>query len=84
MSDIRTVVRDFILTHCLPGESPENLTDDTALRTGGILDSMTTLKLVSEIEKAEGFEIEAHEVDDENFRSVDDIVAFVERRRAGR
>lgn len=84
MNEIRAVVRDFILSNCLPGESPENLTDDAALRTSGILDSMTTLKLVSEIEKTEGIEIEAHEVDDENFRSVDDIVAFVERRRAAR
>jgi len=84
MSDIRAIVRDFILTQCLPGESPENLQDDTPLRTSGILDSLRTLQLVSEIEKAEGFEIEAYEVDDENFRSVDDIVAFVEQRRAAR
>jgi acyl carrier protein len=84
MSDIRAVVRAFILTHCLPGEAPENLKDDAALRTDGILDSMSTLKLVSAVEEAEGFEIEAHEVDDENFRSVDDIVRFVERRRAAR
>jgi acyl carrier protein len=84
MSDIRAVVRDFILAQCLPGESPENLRDDMALRTTGILDSMSTLKLVSVIEETQGFEIEAHEVDDENFRSVDDIVTFVERRRDAR
>lgn len=84
MSDIRSLVRDFILSECLPGEKPENLSDDVALREGGILDSMTTLKLVSAIEKSEGFQIEAHEVSDENFQSVDSIVAFVEGRRGSR
>ncbi|MFT3775356.1 MAG: acyl carrier protein [Minicystis sp.] len=84
MSDIRAVVRDFILTQCLPGEAPENLQDDTALRTSGVLDSMTTLKLVSAIEAAAGIEVEAHDVSDDNFESVEKIVAFVEQRRAGR
>ena len=80
MSDIRATVREFILTNCLPGELPENLHDDMPLRTSGILDSMTTLKLVAEIERVGGFEVEAYEVSDENFRSVDDIVRFVEQR----
>jgi len=80
MSDPRAFVRDFILTQCVPGESPENLGDDTPLRSSGVLDSMTTLKLVKEIEAAFRFEIEAHEVNDENFSSVDSIVAFIEGR----
>lgn len=81
MSDIRSLVRDFILTECVPGEDPDNLKDDAPLRESGILDSMSTLKLVSAIEKDVGFQIEAHEVSDENFHSVDSIVAFVEEKR---
>jgi acyl carrier protein len=84
MSDHRGFVRDFILNECLQGESPENLSDDAPLKASGILDSMTTLKLVSAIEKELGFEIEAHEVTDENFASVDSIVAFIESKRGAR
>jgi acyl carrier protein len=84
MNDIRAVVREFILTQCLPGESPENLRDDTPLQGTGILDSMKTLKLVSVIEETEGVSVEAHEVDEDNFQSVDNIVAFVEGKRAAR
>jgi len=82
MSELRGFVRNFILTERLPGESPENLLDDTPLKSSNILDSMTTLKLVNAIEKEVGFEIEAHEVTDENFASVDTIVVFVEERAA--
>lgn len=82
MSDVRAMVRDFILTECLPGEAPENLQGDTALRTTGILDSMKTLKLVSALEDATGLTLEAHEIDDQNFETVDAIVAFIDARRA--
>lgn len=82
MSEIRGFVRSFILAECLPGEAPENLLDDTGLKTGGILDSMTTLKLVKALEDELKIEIEAHEVSDENFASVDSIVEFVESRGA--
>jgi acyl carrier protein len=84
MSELRGFVRSFILTECLPGESPENLLDDTPLKSSGILDSMTTLKLVNALEKETSTEIEAHEVTEENFTSVDTIVAFIEERGAGR
>lgn len=84
MTDIRATVRDFILTECLPGEAPENLTDDMELRQSGILDSMKTLKLVSTIENATGLTLEAHEIDDQNFASVDAIVDFVDARQAAR
>jgi acyl carrier protein len=82
MSELRGFVRNFILVECLSGEAPENLLDDTPLKSSGILDSMTTLKLVNAIEKEVGFEIEAHEVTEENFTSVDSIVSFIEERAA--
>lgn len=81
MSDIRNVVRGFILQHCLPGEPPESLRDDAPLRTSGLLDSQASLRLVSALEAAAGIEIEAHEVSDDNFDTVDDIVAFVEDKQ---
>ncbi len=82
MSQVADTIRQFILTKYLPGESPENLRDDTPLRTSGVLDSLATLALISFIEQEYGIEVEAHETDVDNFDKIQDIVAFVERKRA--
>ena len=75
-------IRQFILSEFLPGESPSNLRDDTPLRTSGILDSVATLRLVSFIEEQFGIEVDAHEAGVENFDRIEDIAAFVERKRS--
>jgi acyl carrier protein len=82
MNDIANSIRTFILENYLPGESPANLRDDTPLRTSGVLDSLATLALVSFIEKQYGIEVEAEETDIDNFDRIQDIAAFVERKRA--
>ena len=83
MSEVADTIRDFILTKYLPGESPENLRNDMPLRTSGVLDSLATLALIGFIEQQYSIEVEAHETDVDNFDRIDDIVAFVERKRAG-
>ena len=82
MQEIADTIRQFILTKYLPGESPANLRDDTPLRTSGILDSLATLALISFLEQQYGIEVEAHETDVDNFDRIQDMVAFVERKRA--
>lgn len=82
MSDVTTMLQEFILEHYLPGESRANLRDDTPLRTSGILDSIATLNLIGFIEREFGIEIEAHETGIEHFDRVRDIVALIERKRA--
>jgi len=45
MSDaIKNALKEFILTEFLPGEDPNELTETTPLITGGVLDSIATLK----------------------------------------
>jgi acyl carrier protein len=82
MSDISNAIRQFIVSTYLPGESPENLKDDTPLRTSGILDSMSTLGLVTFVEETYGVTLEAHETGTEHFDRIEDIAALVERKRA--
>ena len=72
--------RAGILCFRLPGEDPANLADDMPLRTSGVLDSMSTLRLVQFVEERFGITIEAHEAGVENFDRVDDMVAFVRRK----
>lgn len=79
--DIRNAIRQFILSTYLQGESPENLKDDTPLRTSGILDSMSTLGLVTFVEDTFGVTLEAHETGIEHFDRIEDIAALVQRKQ---
>ncbi len=83
MDPIKESLRTFILAEYLPGESPANLTDQTPLRTSGILDSMATLGLVSFVEKTFGVMLDAHETGIENFDRIEDIAALVARKKLG-
>ncbi len=68
--DIAAVIKDFILKEFLPGEDPAELTDTTPLITGGVLDSIATLKTVMFIEERYGVTLEAHEVDPEHLDTI--------------
>jgi acyl carrier protein len=82
MNQIAETIRDFVLTRYLPGESPDNLQNDMPLRTSGILDSLATLALIQFVEQEFNIEVEAHETDVDNFDRIDDMVSFIERKRA--
>ena len=84
VSNVKETLRQFIVKTYLPGESIENLLDDTPLRTSGVLDSMATLGLVSFVEKEFGIELEAHETGIETFDTVGGIADLVVQKRAGR
>jgi acyl carrier protein len=78
MSDqIKQGIKDFIMSEFLPGESPDELTDSTPLITGGILDSIATLKLVMHVEETYGVSFEPHEVDKENLDTLDLIARLL-------
>jgi acyl carrier protein len=81
MEDIAKVVHQFILREFLPGEDPDELTPETALITGGILDSISTLKLVVFLEDRFGITIEAHEAGVDGLDTIRDIAALVARKR---
>jgi acyl carrier protein len=82
MQNVKDAIRQFILKKYLPGESADNLRDETALRTSGILDSLATIGVVNFIEKEFGVEIEAHETDVDTFDTIQDMAALVDRKRA--
>ncbi len=70
-------VKEFILTEFLPGEDPNELTATTPLMSGGILDSLATLRLVSFIEERFGVQVEPHEMGTEYFDSLTEIAKLV-------
>ena len=84
MENTREVVRAFILENFLPGEDPRNLGDDTELKESGILDSLSTLKLVTFLEERFRIELEASDLDAATLSSVANIASLVEQKAVGR
>ena len=81
MDEIRQAVREYVLNEFLPGEDPAELTDATPLITGGILDSISTLRLVNFLEERFRITIEAHEAGVEHLDSVGQIAALIAAKK---
>jgi acyl carrier protein len=75
---VRDYVRAYILREFLSGVNPSEFTDATPLISGGILDSLATVKLVAELEERFGIEIQAHEASVNHLNSVADITSLIE------
>jgi acyl carrier protein len=80
--DVKATIKDYILREFLPGESPDSLDDSTELITGGVLDSIATVKLIAFLEERYGAQIEPHEMNADYLNSLPDIAALVETRRS--
>jgi acyl carrier protein len=81
MEEIARGVKEFILREFLPGEDPDALTDSIPLITGGILDSLATLKLVAFLEERFKITLAPHETDEEHLGTIADIVRLVQSKR---
>lgn len=82
MEDIQESVKQFILENILSEAEPD-FADETNLLTNGILDSLSTLKLLSYLEDKFGIKFEAADVDENNFRSIANIAQFITMKLAG-
>ena len=82
MQEIEQAVHAYILREFLPGEDPGELTEQTPLITGGILDSISTLKLVVFLEEKFGVTIEAYEAGVEHLDSVGQIARLIAEKKA--
>jgi acyl carrier protein len=81
MEEITRVVHEFIMREFLAGEDPNELLTRTPLITGGILDSITTLKMVTFLEDRFGITIEAYEAGVDNLDSIDQIAVLVAKKK---
>jgi acyl carrier protein len=81
VSDIKQDLKEFILREFLPGEDPDALTEATPLITGGVLDSIATLKLVLFLEERFGVAFQAHETDAEHMDTIDQIERLVRSKK---
>jgi acyl carrier protein len=79
-AELKTSIKNYLLTEFLPGEDPDALEDDTPLISGGILDSIATVKLVAFLEEKYGVEFGAHEIGLDYLNSLTDIIATVQAK----
>lgn len=79
--EIRDAVRQFIMTEFLSSEDPTLLTDETKLISGGIMDSIATVRLVSYLEERFDIEFESHDVTVSRFDTIERIVGTVQEKR---
>ncbi len=77
LPEVKEIVKAYILEEFLPGENPAELTDTTPLITGGILDSLATIKLVAFLEQRFKIQIQAHETMVDYLDTLTDISQLV-------
>jgi len=77
IQDVKQAIKGYILEEFLPGENPAELTDSTPPITGGILDSLATIKLVLFLEGRFHIKIQAHETMVDYLNTLDDIAQLV-------
>lgn len=74
---------EYIQENCLAGEYPEEFDRDDNLIDSGILDSLSTLNLVSYLEEEYDIKIKSEDITLENFGTVEQLAALVEQKQAG-
>lgn len=80
---VRREMRTFVEESFLYMHPDLELGDEDDLLAGGILNSLGFVELIEEVEARYGLSIADVEITEENFGSIDAIVAFVVHRRAG-
>jgi acyl carrier protein len=80
--DVRSELRLYIEENFLYLNPGLELKDDDQFLTLGIVDSLGFVELVEEVQARFGITVEDVEITEENFGSIDAIVAYVERKRS--
>lgn len=81
MTAIEGTVKSYILDEFLPGASPSDVTESTPLISGGILDSLATVKLVAFLEEQYKVTIEPHEASVDYLDTITQIADLVRSKR---
>ncbi len=78
----RTMIREYVVNEWLNGDG-RGLSDETDLQEAGLLDSLSTLSLISFLESSFEIRLDPADVNPETFRSLDTVAALVDRKAGG-
>ncbi len=81
---MESVINDYISREIVQDPTVLPLSNDTSLLTGGILDSLSLLRLVVFLQDRFQLTVDDTELLPENFDSVDAICAYLRAREPGR
>jgi acyl carrier protein len=84
LNNINSIVKDYVMREFLPGEDPNELLDSTPLVSGGILDSLATVKLVAFLEDKYGVQFQPHEISADHLDTLPDIANTVTKKLAAK
>lgn len=80
--DLERELRDFIARTFLFGR-PATMAGTASLQELGVIDSTGVLELVGFLQTQYGFQVGDEEMHPRNLDSIEQLVAFVQRKRAG-
>ncbi len=81
MNAVKEQIRDFIADKFLSGGDKSKLTDETSLERAHIVDSAGVMDIILYLEETFGFTVETDDAVPENFDTVANIAAYVERKQ---
>lgn len=80
MMSIHETLRRYFVTEILKGRVPDRFDDDLNLIDAGLIDSMSTMNLVTYLEREHGVEFGINDIVPANFASINALAAFVIER----
>lgn len=83
VDSIKSTLKEYVLSEFLPGEDPDALEDDTPLITGGIMDSIATVKFSLFVEEKFGVEFQAHELSADYIDTLSAMATLIDSKREG-
>lgn len=82
--EIKSTLKNYIVTEIMHERDLSILADDAPLIEGGIIDSMGLIELVLFIEKKFGVEVAEEEMDIDNFRTLNSLTAYIQSKIEGK
>jgi acyl carrier protein len=79
---IAAEIEQFIVGDVAAGRGFDSVAHDSDLLADGVIDSLGITELITFLERRYGIKVLDDDIDADNFRSVQAIVAFVERKGA--
>lgn len=81
MTDFKVTIKQFIIENFLFGDD-EGLEDDVSFLEEGIIDSTGILELITFLEEDFSIEIDDEEMIPENLDSINNLIAFLNKKKA--